>query len=101
MMATTTTEIFFISREAKSPTLQRQLDRFEEWFSRCHNTLHFTARLILDGAETAEFAVQSCRLKASRIPHNFDREGAFRSWILRLLITEALSMLPRPPEKAR
>jgi DNA-directed RNA polymerase specialized sigma24 family protein len=100
-MATATTEIFFISRETKSPAFRRQLDRFEEWFSRCHNTLHFTARLILDGAEKAESAIQSCRLKAARIPHNFDSEGAFRSWILRLLITEALSILAKPPEKAR
>jgi DNA-directed RNA polymerase specialized sigma24 family protein len=101
MMATTTTEIFFISREAKSPTFRRQLGRFEEWFSRCHNTLHFTARLILGGSEKAESAVQSCRLKVSRIPHDFESEGAFRSWILRLLITEALSILAKPPEKAR
>jgi DNA-directed RNA polymerase specialized sigma24 family protein len=93
MMATTKTEIFFIPREAKSPTSRKQLDRFEEWFSRCHNTLYFTACLILGGSKTAESAVQSCRLKASRIPQGFESEGAFRGWILRLLITEALSIL--------
>ena len=93
-MAFTKTETFK-SRETTSPTSRKQSDRFEGCFSLCHNTLHFTACRILGDSEKAESAVQSCRRKVSRIPHDFESKGAFRSWILRLLIAEALSILPQ------
>jgi DNA-directed RNA polymerase specialized sigma24 family protein len=41
----------------------------------------------------AEYAVQNCRFRASRNLPNFENEGPFRSWLLRLLISEALSIL--------
>jgi DNA-directed RNA polymerase specialized sigma24 family protein len=65
---------------------------FNAWFSRCRGALHFTACRVLGGAERAELAVQNCWLKASRSPRTFDREGAFRSWLLRILIDEASTL---------
>jgi DNA-directed RNA polymerase specialized sigma24 family protein len=92
-MATVNTEIFFIPRETKSSTVRKTFDKFDEWFSRCHNTLHFTACLILGGSQRAERAVRNCRFRASRSLRSFESEGHFRSWLLRLLISEALFIL--------
>lgn len=72
--------------------LQGELEQFDQRFSRCHNTLHFIASQILGCSELAGHAVQNCRVRASRNPRSFESEGAFCSWIFRLLITEALSM---------
>jgi mannose-6-phosphate isomerase-like protein (cupin superfamily) len=68
---------------------------FEDWFSRCRGLLHFTACRVLGGRDGAELAVENCRITASRNPPRFDREGAFRSWLLRVLINEALAILHR------
>lgn len=68
---------------------------FGEWFSRCQGSLHFTAGRILSGPEGAALAVQNCWLTASRNPPTFDREGAFRSWLLRILIDEASAILQK------
>jgi DNA-directed RNA polymerase specialized sigma24 family protein len=69
---------------------QGQLEQFVNWFSRCRNTLHYVAELILKDSEMAEHAVQNCRQKASRNLPGFEREGEFRGWIVRVLIDEAL-----------
>ena len=66
---------------------------FDEWFSRCLGPLHFIACRVLGGSEGAEVAVQKCWLTASRNPPRFDREGEFRSWLLRVLIGEASAIL--------
>jgi DNA-directed RNA polymerase specialized sigma24 family protein len=59
-------------------------------FSRCRRLLHFIACRVLGGTEGAEDSVQNCWLTASRNPPRFEHEGAFRSWLLRILIDEAL-----------
>jgi hypothetical protein len=41
----------------------------------------------------AACAVENCRRKASRNPPAFQTEGAFGSWVLRLVIDEALLIL--------
>ena len=41
----------------------------------------------------AEDAVQNCWIRASRNLPSFESEGPFRSWIVRILISEALSIL--------
>jgi DNA-directed RNA polymerase specialized sigma24 family protein len=92
-MTTTTTYIFLKPRETKSPIPREDWDMFDRWFSRCYKTLYFIAYRILVDSEMAVCAVQNCRLKASRNLRCFESEGAFRSWILRLLIGEALSIL--------
>jgi DNA-directed RNA polymerase specialized sigma24 family protein len=92
-MAAAITEILFRQPNIEKLRAREQLDKFGDWFSRCHNTLHFTAFLILGDSERAERAVQSCWFRASRKLPGFENEGPFRSWLLRLLISEALSML--------
>jgi len=62
---------------------------FDQWFSRCHRLLHFTACRVLGGQDGADLAVRNCWLTASSDPPRFDCEGAFRSWLLRILIDEA------------
>jgi DNA-directed RNA polymerase specialized sigma24 family protein len=68
---------------------------FELQFSRCRELLHFIARRILNCVQEAEEAVKNCRLKASRNPPEFSSEGAFKSWLVRILIDEATLLLRR------
>jgi DNA-directed RNA polymerase specialized sigma24 family protein len=79
---------------SKAPE-EEQPDRFDAWFSRCRNTLHFMANLILNSPELAEHAVQKCRQKALGNPPKFENEGEFNGWIFRLLIDEALVIRSR------
>jgi hypothetical protein len=89
----TTSDLIFGLRVPKSSGLHHNSELFNDWFSRCRGTLHFTACRVLGGAEGADLAVQNCWLRASRNPPTFDREGAFRSWLLRILVTEALTLI--------
>jgi DNA-directed RNA polymerase specialized sigma24 family protein len=66
---------------------------FDAWFSRSREILRFLASRVLGSAEQAEVAVYNCWLTASQDPPAFEREGAFRSWLARVLITEAVAML--------
>ena len=66
---------------------------FDGRFSRCRRLLYFMARRVLGGSEGAEEAVQNCFLTASRNPPRLEHEGAFCSWLLRILIDEALLIL--------
>jgi hypothetical protein len=62
---------------------------FHQQFSRSRELLHFIARRILNCAEQAETAVRNCRRTASRNLKSFQSEGAFKSWLVRILIDEA------------
>ena len=66
---------------------------FAARFSRCRGLLHLIACRVLGSNERAEDAVKSCWRSASRNPPQFEHEGAFRSWLLRILIDEALALL--------
>jgi DNA-directed RNA polymerase specialized sigma24 family protein len=66
---------------------------FDYWFARCRGSLHLTACHVLGVAEGADLAVWNCWLTASRNRPTFDHEGAFRSWLLRVLIDEASAIL--------
>ena len=68
---------------------------FKNRFARCRHLLHFLAVRILGSEDEAEHAVRSCRAAASRNPPNFESEGAFRSWLARILIDEACALLRR------
>jgi DNA-directed RNA polymerase specialized sigma24 family protein len=86
---------FFAStknQELCSSNHQRDI-AFMERFWRCKSLLHFLAYRILGTHEGAGNAVESCRIVASRNPPDFEYEGAFRSWIARILIDEALAIL--------
>jgi DNA-directed RNA polymerase specialized sigma24 family protein len=88
-MQATTTGIF-TRPERKLYATQEYSEVFEEWFWRCRGLLHLTACRVLGGPEGVQLAVRNCWLTASRNSAKFDREGAFRSWLLRVLIDEAL-----------
>ena len=60
--------------------------------SRCRGTLYLVAFRILDDQERAEEAVRNCLLAISHLPASFESEGAFRCWLIRVLIDEALRL---------
>lgn len=62
-------------------------------FSRYRNVLYFVANRVLHNHEKAEDAVQRCYLFASRNVPQLNDEGSFRSWLVRVLIDEALIIL--------
>ena len=76
-----------------------QSDQLQEYpavtnarFSRCHGLPSTTASHIL-GGKGVEESMQNCWLAASRTsPPRFESKAAFRSWLLRLLIDEALAV---------
>ena len=65
---------------------------FDDRFARCRSLLHFTACRILGGSSKAAIAVRNCWCEASHNPPQFEHEGAFRSWLLRILINEGLAI---------
>ena len=68
---------------------------FEDRFARCRRLLHFLAARILGSQDESEDAVRNCRAAASRNPPRFESEGAFRSWLARILIDEACALIRR------
>jgi asparagine synthase (glutamine-hydrolysing) len=66
---------------------------FESRFSKNRKLIAFVACRLLDSHEDAETAVKECFKTASRNPAVFTNDGAFRSWILRIVIDEALLIL--------
>jgi DNA-directed RNA polymerase specialized sigma24 family protein len=76
-----------------SHTTQEHSDVFEDRFSRCRPLLEFLAFRILGSHEEAKMAVQHCGSRASRISPRFENEGAFRSWLVRVLVDEAVAIL--------
>jgi DNA-directed RNA polymerase specialized sigma24 family protein len=79
--------------EPGGPSRDERRSSFELQFSRCYRLLHFVARRILHCVEEADEAVKNCRLTASRHPPQFSSEGAFKSWLVRILIDEATLLL--------
>src|SRR5262249_43575827 len=71
---------------------------FASRFSRYRPLLYSLACRVLGGTRSAENALENCRRTASRNPPKFDYEGAFRSWLARVLIHEALAILRRNRE---
>ena len=69
-------------------------------FSRCYRLLHFMACRVLGGTERVDEAIERCRLRSSLNPPQFEYEGAFRSWLLRVLIDEAVAVLRRSQQEA-
>ena len=71
-------------------TSQETAMSFEERFWQWRGSLFLIAYRVLGDARTATEAVENCFLKASRKPPTFASDGAFGSWILRILIDEAV-----------
>jgi DNA-directed RNA polymerase specialized sigma24 family protein len=66
---------------------------FRARFSHSYQLLDVIACRVLGSAERADDAIANCWLRASRNPPRFESEGAFRSWLVRVLIDEALAIL--------
>ena len=73
---------------------QGNLEALDVLFSRYRSTLLLVAYRVLGDHSQAEDAVQRCLLSAaSRNVPRFENEGAFRSWLVRVLIDVALFIL--------
>ena len=74
--------------ESQSPQEHPML--FEERFWLWRNSLLFIAQRILNDPKIAQEVVESCFIRASQNPPKLDSNGAFGSWILRILIDEVV-----------
>ena len=74
---------------------------FDARFGRCSQMLHMIALRILFDPELAEKAVENCRTTASRNPPRFQYGGAFKSWLFKVLIDEALALRPERTAECR
>jgi DNA-directed RNA polymerase specialized sigma24 family protein len=90
-----TNDFFLANRLAEDPAV------FHRRFWRCHRLLHFIACRVLGSSERADGAIENCWARASRNPPSFEYEGAFRSWLVRVLIDEALAILRRNQPSAQ
>jgi len=70
-----------------------QTQGFASRFSRYRPLLYSLARRVLGDMQGVENALENCWRRASRNPPDFYYEGAFRSWLARVLIDEALSIV--------
>jgi len=80
--------------EAKDNS-QENLEAFDILFSRCRRALSLIAYRVLGNHEKAEEAVQNCMRTAADIVPRFEHEGAFRCWLVRVLIDEALILIDK------
>src|SRR5262249_9312514 len=76
-----------VKREQRDPSI------FAQRFSRSYRLLHLIACRVLGDDKRAPLAIKNCWLSASRNPPRLEHEGAFRSWLVRGLIVEALAIL--------
>ncbi len=74
---------------------QGNLEAFDVLLSRYRPVLSLIAYRVLGNHEEAEDAVQNCLRTASDSAPRFEHEGAFRSWLARVLIDEAVTILNR------
>ena len=72
---------------------QDNLQALDVLFSLYRRVLYGVAYRVLNNHQKAEDAVQNCLLAASCNVPRFENEGAFRSWLVRVLIDEALAIL--------
>jgi DNA-directed RNA polymerase specialized sigma24 family protein len=78
---------FLVKNESKEDSAV-----FHARFSRSYRLLYFIACRILGDPERIETAIENCWWSASRNPPRFEYEGEFRSWLLRVLIDEAVAI---------
>jgi hypothetical protein len=72
---------------------QEQPAIFAECFLRAYRLLDFIACRVLCDKKRAQIAIHNCWQTASRNPPRFEFEGAFRSWLVRVLMDEVLAIL--------
>ena len=69
-----------------------ETSEFNARFAPCRGLLRFVASRLLNGPDEIAEAVERCFHTASRYPMSFEYEGEFRSWLVRVLVDEALEM---------
>jgi len=72
---------------------QENLESLDVLLLRYRRVLYQVAYRVLDNHQEAKDAVRNCLLAASCNVPRFENEGAFRSWLVRVLIDEALAIL--------
>jgi RNA polymerase sigma-70 factor (ECF subfamily) len=72
---------------------QENPEALDVLFSRYRRVLYRIAYRVLENHQEAKEAVRNCLLAASCNAPRFENEGAFRSWLVRVLIDEALAIL--------
>ena len=80
--------------------LQGDQEALDVLFTRYRRLLYDLARRILRNHEEAEDAVQNCSLLAYRNLCNVKGEGSFRSWLVRILINEALAIVRKKKSRS-
>jgi DNA-directed RNA polymerase specialized sigma24 family protein len=73
--------------------LQQERHTFATRFLRSRSLLYKLAERILGNHEESEVAVQNCLESASYHTPYFESEGAFRGWLVRVLMDEALAIV--------
>jgi RNA polymerase sigma-70 factor, ECF subfamily len=76
-----------------SSALRGDEEALNDLFARYYRFLHFLACRVLGGREDAQDVVQNCLLRAVRNLPQFNNDGAFRSWLARILVNEAIDLL--------
>jgi DNA-directed RNA polymerase specialized sigma24 family protein len=79
-----------LQMRAVANTLREDPTIFRARFWRSSRILHIIAGRILGEPEQAKKAVENCWRSASAHAPRFEYESAFRSWLVRVLIDEAL-----------
>jgi Sigma-70 region 2 len=74
---------------------QGSLEALDVLFSRYRHVLSLVAYRVLGNHAEAEDAVQNCLLTVSDNVPQFEHEGAFRCWLVRVLIDEAVTILAK------
>ena len=74
---------------------QGSLEELDVLFSRYRRVLSLVAYSVLADHAEAEDAVQNCLITVSGNVPKFEHEGAFRCWLIRVLIDEAVTILVR------
>jgi DNA-directed RNA polymerase specialized sigma24 family protein len=75
-----------------------QTQGFASRFSRYRPLLYSLAHRVVGDIPSAQKALENCCRTASRNPLEFEYEGAFRSWLARVLMDEALAILRKNRE---
>jgi hypothetical protein len=74
---------------------QGSLEALDVLLSRYRHVLSLVAYRVLGNYAEAEDAVQNCLLTVSDHVPKFAQEGAFRCWLVRVLIDEAVTILAK------
>jgi hypothetical protein len=79
--------------ELHSENSQESLEARDVLFSRYRSLLSLIAYRVLGNCEEADDAVRNCLRAAAGSALRFEHEGAFRCWLARVLIDEAVTIL--------